>query len=476
MNAVVAACLVVACGAIGCSAPTDRAVASAEPAGSAAPSASASAASVVPVPPPVPPTLRAVPVHQTEKDLAGAALYTVPGAVLVGTPNRVGRLTEAGVEWKGSLDVDMPAFGKGVIRWVGGRWPDAIDVTYSIDNGRIPRPTYHPLTGEGRSAVFSEGGGMGWISGVARVGDSVLVSGYSLFEGQTTTTVRGPAIKRYPVAWPLRCKGEPKGTIGIADGTPPAIRPQAFGASRSGTLFSIGLLCDDEPAAEVWAKDSETPRIIELGSLVKTVSYAAEILQGPGDEVWVDVGEKEPIIVWRGDRFEALPLPPRPVRQAFVSTEGQLHLALEDAIVRLEGERWVEVARLVWPTDFQSLAVEDGVFWASTGSKLHRLEKGEPALAGEGCKTPFVHLYDVSDISEPKFTFPATRKALATFPQLQGVELVDFVAGRRRLGTVAPSWAVAEALAAHVRATMKDENPRVVCFEPKRPRKIPIVP
>lgn len=474
MNAVVALCLVLACGPIGCSAPTDGAVASAEPAGSAAPSASASAASVVVVPPPVPPTLRAV-IAQADKDIGGAVeLYTVPGAVLVGTSNRVGRLTEAGVEWKGSLDVDMPAFGKGVLRWVGGRYPDAIDITYSIDNGRIPRPTYRPLTGEGKSVTFSEGGGMGWISGVARVGESVLVSGYSLFEGQTTTAVRGPAIKRYPVAWPLRCKGEPKGLVGLSSGTPPAIRPQAFGASRSGTLFSIGQLCDEKPAAEVWAKDSETPRIIELDGLVKKMAYSVTFLQGPGDEVWVDVGEKQPILAWRRDRFEALPLPPRPVQLAFVSTEGQLHLAMEDAIVRLEGDRWTEVAKLVWPSDFQSLAVEGGVFWATTGYKLHKLEKGEPAAAGEGCKTPFVHLYDVSGISEPKFTFPTTRKALATFAPLEGVELVDFEAGRRRLGAIVPSWAVAEALAAHVRTTMKDENPRVVCFEPKKPRKIPI--
>jgi len=320
--------------------------------------------------------------------------------------------------------------------------------------------------------TFSPGGGMAWIAGVARIGESVLVSGYDMYEGYKVAGVRGPAVTRLSIAWELKCKGKgERPHSGLSGEAPvPAVRPDTFVASRAGTLFSYGSYCtDDERAVEVWPKDGGQPRIIELAALTKRSN--GQLLVGKEDEVWL-MGE--PILAWKGDRFEPMPAPPRPATRAFVSTTGELHVADGSAIHRWDGTKFVEVARTVWPADFGDIAVDGDVFWVTLGGRLQRLEKTEPVATGEACKTPFVFLYDVSYKSEPKYTFPATRKALATFDRLDGVELVDIVAGNRRLGAVVPSWEVGVALAAHIEKNMKDEHPRVVCFKPDKPRSIPI--
>ncbi len=476
-----------AASAIGCSDKPSDGVASAEPgaAGSAATPASASAARAVDAPPPEPPTLRAVPVPELEKERAkekdladGASLFTVPDAVLIGTWNRVGRLRASGIEWKGSLGIPEVPYGRGMIQWAGGLYPDAIDITFSFENGRAAQPTYAALTGKGASVTFAAGGGAGWIHGVARIGESVLVSGYDMQDGHRVVGARGPAITRLAVPWKLRC-GEKKPSFTsfgeVAEWRAPAVRPLSayqgtgFAASPAGTLFSYGLLCDEKAAVEVWRSEGGQPRIIELGQWIKPEEGG--LLIGLNDDVWIT---SNPILAWKGDHFEPLPAFPQRPTDVFVSTRGELHVADGSAIHRWDGQRFVEVARLEWPSDFGDIAVEDGTFWVTLGGRVHRLEKGEPAARGEACKTPFVFLYDVADKSEPKYSFPSTRKALSTFAPLEGVELVDFVAGRRRLGAFVPSWEVGVAVAAHIEKTMKDEHPRVVCFKPDKSRAIPI--
>jgi hypothetical protein len=114
--------------------------------------------------------------------------------------------------------------------------------------------------------------------------------------------------------------------------------------------------------------------------------------------------------------------------------------------------------------------------WASLDS-VYLLAEGKGTAFEDGCPTPFVHLYDVSADNPKDFTFPATRKALSTFAGVTEVGLVDFHAeGARRLGITVPSKAQGEALVAHIKAHMKDEDPRLICYEPKDPRKIEVRP
>jgi len=90
------------------------------------------------------------------------------------------------------------------------------------------------------------------------------------------------------------------------------------------------------------------------------------------------------------------------------------------------------------------------------------------------CKTWFVDLYAVSHKNDKKYTYPTTRKALASFPDVSKIGLVEFQGDSRRLGITVQSRKQGEAVAAHVRDTMKDENPRIFCYAPKKPRQIPM--
>ncbi len=86
----------------------------------------------------------------------------------------------------------------------------------------------------------------------------------------------------------------------------------------------------------------------------------------------------------------------------------------------------------------------------------------------DACTTPLVFLYDVSDKAPPGYDFPTTRKALSSFSKVGDLSLLEFVHGSlRRLGVKVPSGAVGKELVDHVRETMPDERPVLVCLDPK---------
>ncbi|MBK9266482.1 MAG: hypothetical protein IPM54_42680 [Polyangiaceae bacterium] len=74
--------------------------------------------------------------------------------------------------------------------------------------------------------------------------------------------------------------------------------------------------------------------------------------------------------------------------------------------------------------------------------------------------------------AQPKYTFPTTRKALSTFPEVSDITLVEYWEEGRKLGIKVKSEAQGEAVIAHVKANMKDEWPELICFEPRSPRVI----
>lgn len=459
--------------AAGCSSSGGGAVASAEPTASAPPPPSASArpASAVEVRPPLPPRL----VTKLASDARGSSLWTVPDALLTASTDQVWRLTEEGTgEPLGKVDFTNGPFGEPVIQWVGGRHPDAIDVLFTMSHGRVSEPSYWPLTGKGKRHRFAEGGGHAIFVGVARIGESALASATSSIDGNHIVHVRGPWVGRVPTPWEGKC---PPPTEHAHIGRVPfAVEPYAFGASNDGTLFMVGALCAKTPAVEVWDAAGGAPRITPLGHLLKKVDYSTQLIVGPGDRAWIFHRGRGPVVEMRGAVAAPLTGLSRPVQNAFLSTGGVLHVSDGHAIFRQEGERMVEVARVSWPAEVTGVGVDRGVFWVVIDSRIHRLEKTEAEPEGDGCPGAFVHLYDVSYETEPRFTFPTTRKALSTFARLEGVELVDFEVGAQRmLGLVAPSREIADALIAHVKANMKDEEPYLVCHRPKAPlRKIPI--
>lgn len=449
----------------------------AELSASAAP---ASSVQVPPTPPPPPPTLAFVPVH-ADALARGVSLFQLEGGLLVAEAHRVGRVTKEGVEWvAATIPKENPAIGPNEIQWVGGSYPDAIDVTYRNGNGRAPMPSYMPLTGKGYATVFAPGGGAGWIAGVARVGETTLLAGYE-WPAHRIIAVRGPKRKTTSTsATKAGCTAE---EVPTPDHAPraPAIVPYAIGATGSGRAITVGSLCEKRgAAAEIWDVAGETSTIVSLVPHLKDVGFQTEILGVAGDRAFIVDSSAKVALLLEGEKVTALPaLPgaglPGSRFQAFLSSDRVLHASDGSAIHRFEEGAWHLVAHLQWPTEVSELALDGGELWATVGGRLHRLQPAESlALVGE-CKTPFVHLYDVSWKSEPTYTFPTTRKALASYAKVGEVGMVDFVEGVRRLGLIVPSREVGEEVVAHVKATMKDENPRLLCYSPpKGARAVPI--
>lgn len=437
-----------------------------EPVATAVASASAAPASSVVVPPPAPPTLGLVPMFSSELG-DRAALYQIQGALVVAAGTRVGRVTKEGVAWvEATVPAGSPALGPNQIVQVAGVYPDAIDVVFRSTNGRAPTPTYFPLTGKGHASVFASGGGAGWISGLARVGETTLLAG-SEWTGSRIVAVRGPNLKTTSISAAKAGCTEAEVPPNPIKPRGPAVDPYVFGASASGRAVALGMFCRERgPAAEVWDAKGETSALVPLKPHLKDLGGSTQLLAGAGDRVFVvDPGEKVALQL-EGEKVTALPRLPGPRLQGFVSADHVLHVSDGLAIHRLEEGAWRLLAHLQWPTEFGQLGLLDGETWGTVLGGLVRLAPA-PSLEAKGeCATPFVHLYDVSALSEPTFTFPTTRKALTSFAKADRIGMVEFREGVRRLGLTVPSKEIGEEVIAHVKATMKDESPRLICYAP----------
>lgn len=400
------------------------------------------------------------------KDL-DVTLHGVEGALLVAERLRVGRIVDERVEWIGSIPDENQFVGGNRIISLHGSWPDAVDAQ-SMAMGRAPMPTIYPVTGKGVTRVFGPGGMPGWISGTTRLGKTTLVGGFDMESGYRFETVRGPTLVIKPItAAKGGCKEE-ESKPPYGDYDVPAVPFRAVAATESGTLVTIGNLCDREknPAAEVWDQPGKS-RIIELGSMVKDIGYFPRMLPGKGDELWV---EANPVLHYNGGKFEALPTLEKPIRNLFVSPSGKLHGISGRNVVRVDEGKWTTIANLARPMKFSTIVMDDKeTLWVSYNG-VSRLREASGADVESDCKTPFVYLYDVSWKNDAKYTFPTTRKALSTFPAVGEIGLVEYVDDGRRLGVTVKSKEQGEAVIAHVKATMKDEQPELICYAPVKPR------
>lgn len=463
--------LLAVAGVAGCPSDKERAAPDEAPTSKPEPSATAvvsasSSANATSAVPAKPPTLRAV--RYLESELKeGVRLFRVDGALLVATGDRVGRLDGAKVEWIGKVPPPPPFIGNAsLVYQVSGKYPEPIDVVFSSNNGRAPMPTYMALTGKGESHTFAPGGGAGGVIGFATTGESTLMLGYG-WEGYETIRVRGPILARVPTRpEPGGCK--PGEVMHDEYRKGYAVVPDAYGASEDGTVILVGMLCGKRPAAEVWDKEGKS-KIHDLSAWLKETSYDTVLLHGKGDVSWIANAGSSPIVEHRGGQFAPLPVLPN-LTSAFVSSDRVLHAVDGQSIYRYANGAFTKVADVVWPDRHMQIEEWGGTFYAALGGTLHRLEPADPITYAEGCKKPFVYLYDVSPKSELNYSFPTTRKALATFDKVADIQLVEFQEGVRRLGIQVPDAKTGEAVIAHVRASMKDESPVLLCYEPKTPR------
>jgi hypothetical protein len=451
----------------------------ADPVGSAEAVASASArpsaASSVTVPPPPPPTLGLVEVHAEKLKGGIDGLFAIDGGVMIVTSeHKVSRVTPEGVEAVGEVNRESPGLGLNIIESVGGKHPDRVHATYHTSNPRAHTPTFWPITGGGGPYVFNPGGGPAGIADVVHVGETTLVVGWDYWSSYQIISARGPIVSRaFTSAEKVGCTLE---EVPQHQGMTrrPAMTPSSVAASAAGTMVSLGKICDSDQrgtAIEVWKVGENSSKIVSLKDTegAKDLSRA---LGGPGDVVWLVGGN----VVLQLEAEKVTPLPPVPGKKpsVFLSSERVLHAGDGQSIHRFEGGAWRKVADLQWSFPPGQLAIGGGETWAIADRKLHRLQPAPSLALAEGCATPFVWLYDVAAISEPSFTFPTTRKALSSFDQVDQLTLIDFQQGVRRLGLTVPSREVGEAVIAHLKTTMKDEQPRLICHAPKGGRTLPI--
>jgi len=216
---------------------------------------------------------------------------------------------------------------------------------------------------------------------------------------------------------------------------------------------------------------------VDLGRWWKKLNDGAKLLRGSGDELFAWNGPWMPVLRYHGGDFEALPFLDAPIRDIFTAPDGKLYASDGEVIFRLEEGKWTAVAMLPERRNSSDLAMdEQGTFWDDYATRF-REGPGVPIPAA--CDKPFVYMYASAYVNgyQKNFSYPTTQKALRSFPEVASIGLVEFGQDYdRHLGVEVTSRAQGEALIAHVKATMKDEDPRLFCFDPPLPRKIEIKP
>ncbi|APR81154.1 Hypothetical protein A7982_06501 [Minicystis rosea] len=241
--------------------------------------------------------------------------------------------------------------------------------------------------------------------------------------------------------------------------------------------MTLGSVCEKRgPGAEIWDAKGKS-HIVDLSAHWKQLSYSTTILPGAGDELFALADAWSPILHYHDGTFTPIARLEKPTQNVFVSAEGKLHAYDGQTFFRYEGSAWIPIGALVKPTVVSAVAVDgNGTMLAGTSypNKIHKVHAHpDKRITPEPCKAPFVYLYDVKWNNAADYTFPTTRKALSTFPEASAIHLQDYTDGGRKLGVVVTSKAQAEAVIAHVKATMKDEDPRYFCYTPNG-RSIPI--
>lgn len=406
-----------------------------------------------------------------------SALFPIEGALAVVDDQRVGRIDGDSIAWIGHIPSTDKYQGHNRIQYVAGYWPDGVGALYVSAQDRAPEPTYWPVAGKGGKLSTGEGGTRGNIYGIVHIGESTVGVWDTYYGPPKVTTLKGPARNyTFTSGKDAGCKpGEVSTPDAPEEGI--AVEPYGLAGTPGGALISLGELCrrSNTPVAEIWDKGPKG-RIVALTRLWRSSHYRPAVARGAGEEVFFHGGPWEPVLRYHDGQFEALPTLPGPTEDIFSSPSGQLHAFDGQVIFRWEGGKWTPLGRVAERKErnlYPLLAVDDkGDFWLSDHG-VFRLRKAPgaegPAPPDEAtCQDWFVYLYVVNFRTEPQYTFPTTRKALQSFPDGAALSLVDIQASRwvRHLGVTASSKAQAEAVAAHVRATMKDEDPRVFCYKP----------
>jgi hypothetical protein len=389
---------------------------------------------------------------------------------------------------------------------VGGRYPKPVVARVYFDSWASPGYQRSPPVKESQ---YYELGGTDWKHRAGDPGKKVAGwKGDSLLAIQSHGLAALGGDGKPPTQAPPRdaagCKGATTElAIEDLDGLP------------SGEAFVIGKRCSTGAyAVEVWSAGATESTLEDLPDAPLGVTRALVTASAPDRAYAVLSGESGVYAArWDGRAFRKLEFTAeRDALAAWAAADGTLFmvLALKSPTPKTAKAELVrvsisgEVAKSatfapspgakVWAADAQTayvasygsiLSTKPGLTFVVPKKDEKPTEAPKPPPLPEAtmppytdaCTTPFVWLYDVSSKAPTGYDFPTTRKALASFPGVADLALVEFVHGSvRRLGVKVASGAQGKALVEHVIANMKDESPSLVCLAPTesvRPIAIP---
>lgn len=392
--------------------------------------------------------------------------FPLPEATIITKGNVVGYLDGDKVEWIAKVAPSRPN-GPNIVGDVFGHYLDSLDIIY-YSASRSPQPVYVPLTGKGQILESPGATGTDTILGT-RIGDSTIVLGWSMVTGEHIETVRGPKLTR-KFTNVKQCPPEVLQSptyFGQAPEDVPAVSPTAFAGSRDGSLVLLGAHCLKGMAAEIWDPNQTTSRIVDLSKLTDRLSELDAVGDG---ELWAR-GPAETLTFAHGAFTKDPPLE-HAIERSFVGPNGDRYATSDNVIYRLANGAWERVATIAMTGRYWHIAVDrDGGFWLSTFEDteplLYRLRETGRAPANPPCESWFVQVLDFYS-NPPNWTYPATRKQLASFPDAAKLHLVEYDENPTHVGVAVADHAQGQAVLGHLATTAPDVRARLYCHVPKK--------
>jgi hypothetical protein len=387
-----------------------------------------------------------------------------------------------------AIDYASGAVATYTVLSMGGSWPDRITARVFYDSWRSTAFQRSPPVAE--TKIYGYAKGELTSSGTDDV--PLKVAGWkngtnlSLVAGELKVEGPGDPPKQQPPRDGAGCKTR-------------QIAAEELDALPSGEAFLLGRHCGAGAyALEVFDAVGQS-RIEDLPDAPANVKRGF-ITAGSPKSVFamLSTGERVYLARWDGAAARKLELDASgDVSSVWATADGALFFILKQ---KFKAELWRVLpsgqvrksdvfapspGAQVWAADADTAYVPSFSSILSTKPGLeftgYATKEGEPGGPNEAlspprsglpahhedCKTPFVWLFDVVESSAEDFTFPNTRAALSSFPKRADIKLVELWLGsmsNRKLGAVVPMKSVGEELIAHVRKTMKNENPKLVCY------------
>lgn len=298
-------------------------------------------------------------------------------------------------------------------------------------------------------------------------------------------------------------------------GCPVRIKAEAMAALPNGEVLVAGRDCDekDRLAIERWAPDRVDSTVVSLPAPEAKIK-----------RVWLLATERDRFVLaqFEGRNFLAriddpgaaseiaLPLA-KPISDASLAEDGSLWIlfAGDKSVELFRRDKEGAYARATLPTpDTLSpggmyAASAEVVYLAGSTSAVHTVilssrpgklfdvppphpappaasaaagaasaavggaPSDKPGPLSASCPSPFVVLFSVGKAAPADYDYPATRDALAGWPDRAKYRFVEYMfRGNRTLGASAPDAAGAEALAARIRERIRGSAPAPACFKP----------